>query len=250
MTAPTLAQLLQNAYQTVQIHISGDTGTSSSISLYVNESTDVNLSSLITEIEGQLSPSLPITVQNAYNTLLTVINKYQAQQNIGDLSTLSTTEHGSLVGAVNELDSDIGSLGTLTTTAKSSLVSAVNELDSDIGVLSSLSTTAQGSLVAAVNELSAQLPDTNYFTTTGYSHSFYTCSLNGSTVTPAGPSLYTTTNTLSSFIVADNACASYVYQSLGADLYGSFDGTNCSGLLDAGTFMAMCMLGKNYQALA
>ena len=54
--------------------------------------------------------------------------------NIGTLSSLTTTEKGSLVGAINEVDSNtdtntsnIGTLSNLTTTNKSNLVAAINE---------------------------------------------------------------------------------------------------------------------------
>lgn len=57
----------------------------------------------------------------------------------GDLAELTTTEKGSLVGAINEVDmslnetqqlvsTNVGDLETLTTTDKSSLVNATNEV--------------------------------------------------------------------------------------------------------------------------
>ena len=94
--------------------------------------------------------------------------------NIGDLATLTTTEKGTLVGAINELDALQGN-DTLTTTG-STLTAAVNELDAkqgnvaltttaqtttgaiseldaEIGVLTGLNTDAKGTLVAAINEV-------------------------------------------------------------------------------------------------
>lgn len=50
----------------------------------------------------------------------------------GELSSLTTTEKTSLVGAINELDGNIGDLSGLTTTAKTNLVNAVNELSQKI----------------------------------------------------------------------------------------------------------------------
>lgn len=61
----------------------------------------------------------------------------QVDAKIGDLSSLTTTDTSSIVGAVNEIDSHtddntsaIGTLSDLTTTAKSNLVSAINEVNS------------------------------------------------------------------------------------------------------------------------
>ena len=94
---------------------------------------------------------------------------------VGDLTQLTTTFKGTIVGAVNELDAEVGDLSALTTTAKDSIVSAVNELDTDIGnevtartdadtalgtridteigTLSALTTTAKDNVVAAINEV-------------------------------------------------------------------------------------------------
>jgi hypothetical protein len=58
------------------------------------------------------------------------------------------------VGAdVKIINNAIGALSSLSTTQKGNLVSALNELNSNIGTLSGLSTTQKGSLVAAVNEV-------------------------------------------------------------------------------------------------
>ena len=50
----------------------------------------------------------------------------------GNLASLTTTEKGSLVGAINEINTlistNVGDLETLTTTDKSSLVNATNEV--------------------------------------------------------------------------------------------------------------------------
>ena len=50
---------------------------------------------------------------------------------IGDLSSLTTTDQSDVVSAINEVDGNVGDLSSLTTTDKDSLVDAVNELDSD-----------------------------------------------------------------------------------------------------------------------
>ena len=89
---------------------------------------------------------------------------------IGDLTTLNTTVKTSLVGAVNEVDTNekanatnIGTLSSLTTTEKTTLVGAINEVDSNsktnttnIGTLSSLTTTEKSNLVGAVNEVNSK----------------------------------------------------------------------------------------------
>lgn len=89
----------------------------------------------------------------------------QNSNNIGDLSTLTTTAKSSLVSAVNEVNANsgvalIGDLSTLTTTEKSTVVGAINEVDYNtdtnttaIGDLSSLTTTDKSNLVSAINEV-------------------------------------------------------------------------------------------------
>lgn len=72
---------------------------------------------------------------------------------IGGLSNLTTTERRSVVGAINEHDSEIGVLTELSTSSKASIVGAVNELDSDVGNLNNLDTTNKSDLVSAVNEV-------------------------------------------------------------------------------------------------
>ena len=92
--------------------------------------------------------------------------------NIGDLSSLTTTAKTNLVSAVNEVNQNsgaslIGDLSNLTTTEKSTVVGAINEVDSNtdtnataIGTLSSLTTTAKTDLVSAINEVDGNT-DTN-----------------------------------------------------------------------------------------
>jgi ribosomal protein L2 len=77
--------------------------------------------------------------------------------NTGDLTTLTTTEQGNIVGSINEIDAEVGVLSTLTTTAQGTVVSSINELDAEVGVLSTLSTTAKGTVVASINELDAEV---------------------------------------------------------------------------------------------
>jgi hypothetical protein len=95
----------------------------------------------------------------------------QLDEKIGDLSSLTTTDTSSIVGAVNEIDSHadtnasaIGNLSNLTTEAKNNLVSAVNEvnavIDEEIGHLSNLTTEAKSNVVSAINEVDSHA-DTN-----------------------------------------------------------------------------------------
>ncbi len=83
-----------------------------------------------------------------------------ATTNIGTLASLTTTEKGSLVGAINEVDShadtnatSIGTLASLTTTEKGSLVGAINELDTDkvetSAIVNTLTETAEGKVLDA-----------------------------------------------------------------------------------------------------
>ena len=85
----------------------------------------------------------------------------------GTLSSLTTNEKNTLVGAINEVDGNadaantaIGTLSSLNTTEKNSVVGAINEVDSHtdtntayIGTLANLTTTAKTDLVAAINEV-------------------------------------------------------------------------------------------------
>ena len=102
------------------------------------------------------------------------------QGEVGTLASLSTTEKGSLVGAINEVDNhadtnatSIGTLASLTTTEKTNLVGAINELDTDIGThttaigtLASLTTTEKTNLVGAINELNTDKIETSAITNT------------------------------------------------------------------------------------
>ena len=63
----------------------------------------------------------------------------QNQANIGDITTLTTTDKTSIVNAINEIDlntntnsANIGDITTLTTTNKTNTVNAINEVDQNI----------------------------------------------------------------------------------------------------------------------
>lgn len=78
---------------------------------------------------------------------------------LGDISSLNTTTKDDMVAAINELVSTVGSLPSLTTTVKSSIVASINELDGELGNLANLDTTVQTSIVNAINELQQEILD-------------------------------------------------------------------------------------------
>ena len=86
------------------------------------------------------------------------------ENEIGDLTTLTTTSKSNLVSAINEHDSEIGNLSSLTTSNKSTVVAAINEVkgntdtnSTNIGTMSNLTTTNKNSLVDAVNEVKGKV---------------------------------------------------------------------------------------------
>ena len=73
---------------------------------------------------------------------------------IGDLSLLTTTQKDNLVNAINELDGELNT--TLLTTTNKTIVGAINEHDTEIGDLSTKSVTLTAStLIGLINELEA-----------------------------------------------------------------------------------------------
>jgi len=84
---------------------------------------------------------------------------------VGDLSSLTTTEQGSVVGAINEVDADvgtntgaIGTLASLTTTEQGSLQGAINEVDAHADTNAGAITTLQAndSMIGAIASGSIQ----------------------------------------------------------------------------------------------
>lgn len=72
---------------------------------------------------------------------------------VGSLAALTTTEKGSVVGAINELEAltdDIGSLATLTTTAQTTIVAAINEVDASAAAAAESAAAAQVDATAAL----------------------------------------------------------------------------------------------------
>ena len=92
---------------------------------------------------------------------------------VGVLTSLTTTEKGTIVGAINEVDSncddnssDIGTLASLTTTEQGSLVGAINEVDanadsnaSDISTLQSEMLVEQAEPKIAVQKVTTGAAD-------------------------------------------------------------------------------------------
>jgi hypothetical protein len=97
--------------------------------------------------------SFYLLVNNSANVSILINDSFEMLDDAGFNDDLTTSEKGTLVGAINELDGEIGDLTNLTTTEKSNVVGAVNELDGKIGLLSSLATTIKTSIVAAINEI-------------------------------------------------------------------------------------------------
>lgn len=81
-----------------------------------------------------------VTSSDEFTALIDALNKVgnieninkqisDMEKNIGTISGLTTTEKGSLVGAINEIDRDVGNLQQLQTQTKTNMVDAVNELN-------------------------------------------------------------------------------------------------------------------------
>jgi hypothetical protein len=80
---------------------------------------------------------------------------------LGDVSTLATTDTTSVVAAINELDTRVGELLDLDTSEITNVVGAVNELQTELGEPANLTTTAKTSAVDAINEHDGEIGDLN-----------------------------------------------------------------------------------------
>lgn len=104
----------------------------------------------------------PVGYGDTFRKLTDEINKVmtpleQLETSLGNLSTLNTTNKTSLIGAINEVDSDIQThIGTS--------AEMFDNVDARLGVLASLNTVLKSSLVGAVNEVNTKI--TNYITAT------------------------------------------------------------------------------------
>lgn len=83
---------------------------------------------------------------------------------MGDLENLTTAEKSTIVGAINEVDTNVGPVEELTTTNKI-VTYAINELDSEMGDLSKLHTEAKDNMVNALNEVHDDLGTIEELTT-------------------------------------------------------------------------------------
>lgn len=102
------------------------------------------------------------SVVGAINDLGTLTGQAQATaddaiRKIGDLSTLTTDEKTTIVGAINEIDAhsdankaEIGNLSALTTDEKATLVGAINEVDAHTNTAQQAAETAQATADNAI----------------------------------------------------------------------------------------------------
>lgn len=148
--------------------------------------------STFTPVNGPCSGNNNMNSAASVAALTELIQKYQAvistltdlENDVGNISLLSTTDKSNLVAAVNEVDTavknvasvvaskadanKIGSLTNLTTTDKTNIVAAINETVTTIdnvaaliGSLSALDTENKTNVVTAINELKAAIDTTN-----------------------------------------------------------------------------------------
>jgi hypothetical protein len=152
------------------------------------------LNFLLTNIQDADAYAGTLSLNTVATNLTAAVNELESDYIGGDIAQLTTTGTD-LISAINELDGEIGTLASLNTDAQGSLVAAINEVDTNantanttigtissfntafksgttvvsnvnnlyttlngrIGTLSSLNTTAQSNAVAAINELKARI---------------------------------------------------------------------------------------------
>ena len=124
-----------------------------------------DLNTSVTDINTNIGDLTTLTTTEKSN-LVGAINENVSSvsgntSNIGDLTSLSTSEKSNLVGAINENVSNIssntaniGDLTSLSTANKTNTVSAINEVNSNVGSLANLPTANKSNIVASINELS------------------------------------------------------------------------------------------------
>jgi len=106
----------------------------------------------------------PVTTQTLFRQWRLITNEIITV--LGDNLSLSTTEKGSLVGALNEIGGELGSLSSLSTTAQDTIVNAINEVLSAVGDIATLTTTDQSSTVNAIIELVTKIGSVSTLATT------------------------------------------------------------------------------------
>ena len=107
------------------------------------------------------------TTGNALNSLSTDLRILDSDVGSSRAKTTLTTTAKTILGAINELDAELGDSAFSTSKfsgGSGTLVQAVNFLDSDLGNKDSLNTTSKLSLVSAINELNTAVASTIRFT--------------------------------------------------------------------------------------
>ena len=107
------------------------------------------------------------TTGNALNSLSTDLRILDSDVGSSRAKTTLTTTAKTILGAINELDAELGDSAFSTSKfsgGSGTLVQAVNFLDSDLGNRDSLNTTSKLSLVGAINELNTAVASTIRFT--------------------------------------------------------------------------------------
>ena len=107
------------------------------------------------------------TTGNALNSLSTDLRILDSDVGSSRAKTTLTTTAKTILGAINELDAELGDSAFSTSKfsgGSGTLVQAINFLDSDLGNKDSLNTTSKLSLVGAINELNTAVASTIRFT--------------------------------------------------------------------------------------
>jgi hypothetical protein len=94
-----------------------------------------------------------ITLSDTINTSRLRIN--QLIDSVGDLALLTTGDSGTIVGAINFLDSNAGRKTALTTTAKTSIVAGINEHDTELGTITTAAMKVKGTASTVSGALAA-----------------------------------------------------------------------------------------------
>lgn len=110
----------------------------------------------LSQYVGSDKPTYLVDYNSDMNKIDTGIYNADAQatqnaNNIGTMSNLNTTEKSSLVGAINEVNTQVGvNTGNISTNT-----SNISTLGNNQGVMANLTTTEKSSLVGAINEVDA-----------------------------------------------------------------------------------------------
>ncbi len=145
------------------LKVDGNTGASNQIAASAMPASIVAVDDAISQfIELNFAPTAGHTILIDSNSLVSAVN--EVQDDVGNITSLTTTDKSDIVSSINELDAELGTItaGAMGTTA-STVSGAVSELEVEIDTLNtkvepgqSLTTTAT-TLSDAVNELDAEL---------------------------------------------------------------------------------------------